>query len=212
MRIIELFLSQILAPSWNANRMDDGMAARLRWSIRVFGIVLPLVVRCQEGNRYETIGGAQRLAVLKDMGVDQVLCVLVEADDAQARLLSQALNRLQGQDDLGLRADLLRDVLETLPMDDVLKVLPETHESLHALVNMGKETMAAHLQTWQAAQAARLKHLQFQLLPSQFEVVEEALARLIPEAKSVGGGSPNVRGTALYLICKRTLDMEEVSP
>ena len=212
MQVVELLSSQIQAPSWNANQMDGAMVMRLEGSIRAFGIVLPLVVRSCGGTRYETIGGAQRLVVLREMGVDSVPCVLVEDDDAEARLLSQALNRIQGQDDLGLRADLLRYVLETLPMVDVLKVLPETKESLQALVDMGKESMAEHLQAWQTAQAARLKHLQFQLLPSQLEVVDEALARVMPEAKASRGDSPNLRGTALYLLCKRLLELAEVTP
>ena len=36
--------------------------------------------------------------------------------------------------------------------------------------------MAGYLQNWQRAQQARLKHLQFQLTPTQLELVQEALA------------------------------------
>ena len=82
MRVIELLLSEIRAPSWNPNQMDDAMALRLEGSIRAFGIVLPLVVRSSGGNGYETIGGAQRLAVLREMGIEPVPCVVVDADDA----------------------------------------------------------------------------------------------------------------------------------
>jgi len=42
-------------------------------------------------------------------------------------------------------------------------------------------------------------------------VVEQALARLIHEAKLSGSDSPNMRGTALYLLCKKLLDLEEAS-
>ena len=65
--------------------------------------------------------------------------------------------------------------------------------------------MAEYLQNWQAAQAAKLKHLQFQLTPVQLGVVEEALSQLIPQAKKAQGESPNTRGTALYLLCQRYL-------
>ena len=87
MQVIELLSSQIQTPSWNANQMDDAMVARLKWSIRVFGIVLPLVVRPCEGDRFETIGGAQRLVVLREMGIDPVPCILVEADEARFKKL-----------------------------------------------------------------------------------------------------------------------------
>ena len=128
--------------------------------------------------------------------------MVVEADDVNARLLSQALNRIQGEDDLGLKADLLREVLETLLQEEVFRLLPETAESLKTLVSLGQGDMASYLQTWQMAQEARLKHLQFQLTPSQLAVVEEALSRLLPQAKRSQGKSPNARGTALFLLFK----------
>lgn len=90
----------------------------------------------------------------------------MDLNDARARLLAQAFNRIQGEDDLGLRAELIRQVLEALPQEDVLSLLPETAESLAALSSLGQEGMADHLQNWQRAQLARLKHLQFQLTPA----------------------------------------------
>ena len=81
-------------------------------------------------------------------------------------------------------------------------MLPETAESLQTLVNLGQETVAEHLEAWQSAQAARLKHLQFQLTEMQLGVVVEALARMLPEARLKQGDSPNIRGTALYLMCR----------
>ena len=122
-----------------------------------------------------------------------------------------ALNRIAGEDDLGLRAQLIREVLETRSQDEVIELLPETAENLSALASLGQEEMASHLLAWQESQNARLKHLQFQLTPVQLEVVEEALARLIPEAKVARGDNPNTRGTALYLLCKKFLDLEEAS-
>ena len=68
-----------------------------------------------------------------------------------------------------------------------------------------------HLQAWDKAQAAKLKHILFQLLPNQLEMVEKALGSLLPEAKKVRGESPNVGGVALFLLCKRFLELEEAS-
>lgn len=187
------------------------MLSRLRRSIEHFDLVVPLVVRQVESNLFETIGGAQRLSVLQQMGVSEVEVVIVDADDTKAKLLGQALNHIAGEDDLGMRAQLLREVLESCPQDEVIALLPETAESLASLVSLGQEDMASYLKAWERAQAARLKHLQFQLLPDQLEVVEEALARLLPEARKLRGESPNERGVALFLLCKRFLMIEEAS-
>jgi ParB family chromosome partitioning protein len=183
MKVIDVSIEQIHEAVWNPNQMDEVMHSRLRRSIQRFGLVLPLVVRPLEANSYQTIGGAQRLAVLRELGITAVPCVVVEADDANARLLAQALNRIQGQDDLGLQAELIREVLQSLPQEEVLSLLPETAQSLQALSSLGQETMADYLKSWQNAQSARLKHLQFQLTPAQLEVVEEALTQVLPQGQ-----------------------------
>ena len=208
MKIIDVPIEQIQEAAWNPNQMDEVMHSRLRRSVERFGLVVPLVVRPTEDGNYETIGGAQRLAVLQELGIGPVPCVIVEANDANARLLAQALNRIQGQDDLGLQAELIKEVLQSLPQEEVLRLLPETAQSLQALASLGQETMADYLKSWQNAQSARLKHLQFQLTPAQLEIVEEALTQILPQAKTAPGDSPNARGTALYLLCEAYLEQQ----
>lgn len=208
MKVVDVPIQQIHAAAWNPNQMDEAMRARLSYSIQRFGLVVPLVVRPVGDNQFETIGGTQRLAVLQELEIDSVPCVGVEADDANARLLAQALNRIQGQDDLGLHAELIREVLQSLPQEEVLQLLPETAQSLQSLSTLGQDTMADYLKNWQNAQSARLKHLQFQLTPAQLEIVEEALTQLLPFAKAKPGDSPNARGTALYLLCQAYLEQQ----
>lgn len=212
MQVVEISIRSIVAAGWNPNQMGDLMAEKLRQSIQRFGLVVPLVVREVARGKYETIGGAQRLGIAQELRFSTVPCVVVEADGAEARLLSQSLNRIAGQDDLGLKAELMRELLISLPEDEVTKLLPETVESLRTLASLGQEEMASHLLAWQEAQTARLKHMQFQLTPIQLGVVDEALARVMPEAKSAGRDSPNTRGTALYLLCRRILDLDEETP
>ena len=86
MEIIQIQVNRIQAPPWNPNVMDDGMAARLSRSIQVFGFLVPLVVRAVDDGLYETVGGAQRLEVMKALGHEEVPCIVVTADHAQARL------------------------------------------------------------------------------------------------------------------------------
>ncbi len=209
MHIVDLPLHQLKEAPWNPNKMDDAMQDRLRESIRRYGLVENLVVRPTGENCYEVLSGNQRLGILRGLDITTVPCVVIDLDDAQSRLLAQALNHIEGQDDLGLRAELLRNVLQTAPEREVLAILPETADSLRALASLDQETMAAYLENWQQAQSARLKHLQFQLTSAQLEVVEEVLARILPQAGQVRGESPNTRGTALFLLCKLYLERED---
>lgn len=209
MELIDLPIERVHAPDWNPNQMAPDMRARLAASIQRFGLVVPLVVRSAGNGEYETVGGALRLLVLIELGYRSVPCVVVEADDAEARLLAQALNHIAGEDDPGLRAEALRVILTALPREDVLAVLPETAESLSGLASLGQQDVAEHLRAWQQAQAARLKHLMFQLTPSQLETVSAALERAAREFGGGGdGGNPNRRGLVLYHLCRAYLERE----
>ena len=129
-------------------------------------------------------------------------------DDGHARLLAQALNHIHGEDDLGLRAELLREVMQIIPEEEVLAILPESLGSLKGMASLGQETVASYLQNWERARAVRLRNLIFKLTEEQLQSVETVVERVLPAAKRQRGISPNTRGTALYLICKSYLAQE----
>ncbi|HZA21348.1 MAG TPA: ParB N-terminal domain-containing protein [Dehalococcoidia bacterium] len=207
MKVTDLPLDQLKEAPWNPNRMDEAMLQKLRESLSRYGLVQNLVVRPLGDGTHEVLSGNQRLQVLRETMKNSVPCVVIELADAHARLLSQALNRIAGEDDLGLRAELLQQVLEELPQSEVLRLLPETAESLQAFATLGQHDLAGYLQNYQQAQVARLKHLTFQFTPPQLEVIEEALARVLPRASDAGTGNPNPRGNALYLLCNSYLEL-----
>jgi ParB family transcriptional regulator, chromosome partitioning protein len=207
LKVTELPLEQLNEAPWNPNQMAEAMLEKLRESLIKYGLVQNLVVRPLEGDCYEVLSGNQRLQVLRELKRSSVPCVVVDLDDAHARLLSQALNQIQGEDDLALRSDLLRRVLEELPQSEVLQLLPETAESLQTFASLGQQDLAGYLQNYQQAQVARLKHLTFQSLVGQVEIIEEALSRFLPQARGASTGNPNARGNALYLLCKSYLEL-----
>lgn len=208
MDVVDLPMIELREASWNSNRMDPVMMARLKESVLRYGLVQPLVVRPIGERAYEVLSGNQKLGLLRRDGQTTAPCIVVELDDARARLLAQALNHIRGEDDLGLRAEVIRGLLDVLPEQEVLAVLPESAESLRALASLGQEDLAAHLEAWEAAQSARLKHLQVQLTPDQMDLVMEALGQAlagpIPDE-----GNPNRRGNALVAICRAYLKAQE---
>ena len=208
--VVDLAVETIETPDWNPNEMDEDMRSHLRCSMERFGNLVPLVVRLVGDGQYQTIGGAHRLAVLRESESITAPCVVVDVDDAEARLLSQALNHIAGSDNLGLRAQVLRDLLEKLPQEEVLLLLPETSASLSELTNLGEQSIAQALRQWEEIQKARLRHLAFQLTDAQLSVVEEALERLGPAA-GAHEGNPNRRGNTLFLLCQRYLAREDLN-
>ncbi|HZA25354.1 MAG TPA: ParB/RepB/Spo0J family partition protein, partial [Dehalococcoidia bacterium] len=110
MKVTELPLEQLKEAPWNSNQMAEAMLSRLRESLTRYGLVQNLVVRPLEGDCYEVLSGNQRLWVLRELQRSPVPCVVVGLNDAHARLLSQALNCIAGEDDLGLRAEMLKEI------------------------------------------------------------------------------------------------------
>ena len=208
MEVVELPIETLKEAAWNANQIDMAMLQRLRSSILKYGFIQNLVVR-RIDNGYEVLSGNQRLKLLREFNISKVPCVIADLDDAHARLLAQVLNHTHGSDDLGLRAELLREVLQVMPEQEVMSVLPDALAGLTGIGAIGRETVAAYLQNWEKARAIRLRNLLFKLTPDQLETVEAAVARILPEARLQPGINPNTRGTALYLLCKSFLDKED---
>jgi ParB family chromosome partitioning protein len=207
MEIIELPIELLREATWNVNQADEATLQRLRSSIRQFGFVQNLVVRPID-NEYEVLSGNQRLKLLREFNIAKVPCVIVNLDDAHARLFAQALNHIHGDDDLGLQAELIREVLKTIPEQEVLNVLPDTMVGLKGMATLGQGAVTGYLQNWEKARAVRLRNLLFKLTSDQLSIVETAIDRMLPEARRQQGVSPNARGTALYLICQGYLEKE----
>lgn len=208
MKVVDIAMNKLREAPWNPNKMDESMLARLTESIKRYGLLENLVVRPTADGTYEVLSGNQRLRILRDAGFEEATCVVVDLTEADSRLLAQALNRIRGEDDLGLRAESVREILYTLPAEVAAAVLPETINSLKAMSSMGEDTMAAYIQNWQQTKATRLKHLQFQLTASQLVVVQKALALILQRADQTQPENPNARGNALYILAKAYLEKE----
>lgn len=211
MDILNIPIGCVKPAPWNPNEVTPAMMDRLRHSIKVFGLVEPIVVRAIGGGTFEAIGGNHRLAIIKELGWTEVPCLIVEATDARARLLGQALNHISGIDNPGRRSVLIKEVLSTTSKADVLALLPDSARRLHDLCKLDAQTMAESLAEFEKKQGARLSHLNFQMTKTQLAIVQRALRKVTPEVKGLKG-TKNIRGAALSLLCERYLDACEGDP
>lgn len=110
---------------YNPRKVAGPKLEALKQSLRVHGVVEPLVVR-REG--LEVVGGHQRLRALQEIAaergevLDRVPCVVLDLDDRRAKLLNIALNNTNGDWDEVLLPALLRDLASdrALAFDEVL--------------------------------------------------------------------------------------------
>ena len=83
---------------------------KLENSIKNFGYVELIVVNVANNNT--VISGHQRLSVLKHLGETEVECVVVELNENDEKALNIAMNKVSGQWDEQLLAELLADLKE----------------------------------------------------------------------------------------------------
>ena len=208
MKTIEIPATCLRSAPWNANQMDEVMLSRLKLSLALYGAVVPLVVRPLLEGEYEVLSGNQRLRAMKETGLGNIPCVIVNLADNEAMLLAQALNGIHGEDDVVSKAALFKKIKKTVPMSRILSLLPETTESLSALSQVGTADLARQLQIWEQTRSVRLRHMQLQLTGEQMVVVEKAVSHILTNSKDDSSANPNRRGNAIYQLCREYLEKE----
>jgi DNA modification methylase len=128
----EIPLSLLVEAPWNANRVPAGILERVRRSLCEFGIVENLVARPhpEQAGMFEVISGNHRLRLLRELELEVAPVVVLELDDARARLLAQTLNRTRGSDDPQAYARLLDEILQGFEPVEVASFLPETEATI----------------------------------------------------------------------------------
>lgn len=88
-------------------RLEPGMPEwdKLVRSIKEFDMVEPVVWNERTGN---VVGGHQRLAVAKSLGMEKVPCSVVDLSEHDEKILNTALNKIKGRWDYDKLEDLLR--------------------------------------------------------------------------------------------------------
>ncbi|CYV37426.1 site-specific DNA-methyltransferase [Streptococcus suis] len=112
MEIREIRLSELHPASYNPRKKlkkGDKEYEKIKQSLLKFGYVDPIIVN----KDLTVIGGHQRLTVLRDLDYETAKCVIVDLSKEDEKALNIALNKITGQWDDQLLADLLLDLQES---------------------------------------------------------------------------------------------------
>jgi DNA modification methylase len=105
-------IKDLIPASYNPRKKlnpGDKEYEKIKRSIEEFGYVEPVIVNSD----LTIIGGHQRVTVLSDLGYEEIDCIVVEIDKTKEKALNIALNKITGEWNKELLADLIRDLQES---------------------------------------------------------------------------------------------------
>jgi len=162
MEIKELSLKELKPAAYNPRKKlkkGDKEYEKIKQSLLKFGYVDPIIVN----NDMTVIGGHQRLTVLKDLDYETAKCVIVDLPKEDEKALNIALNKITGQWDDALLADLLLDLQESdfnldltgfepPEIDDILSNVHDkelSEDEFDVEEELKKPTLSRHGDIWQ---------------------------------------------------------------
>ena len=102
-------IAELVPAAYNPRKKlkpGDKEYEKIKNSITEFGYVEPIIVNSD----LTIIGGHQRATVLSDLGYDEVECIVVDIDKTKEKALNIALNKITGEWNKELLADLIKDL------------------------------------------------------------------------------------------------------
>ena len=162
MEIKELPLKELKPAAYNPRKKlkkGDKEYEKIKQSLLKFGYVDPIIVN----EDLTVIGGHQRLTVLKDFDYETAKCVIVNLPKEDEKALNIALNKITGQWDEALLADLLLDLQESdfnldltgfepPEIDDILSNVHDkelSEDEFDVEEELKKPTVSRHGDIWQ---------------------------------------------------------------
>lgn len=162
MEIKELSLKELKPAAYNPRKKlkkGDKEYEKIKQSLLKFGYVDPIIVN----KDMTVIGGHQRLTVLKDLDYETAKCVIVNLPKEDEKALNIALNKITGQWDEALLADLLLDLQESdfnldltgfepPEIDDILSNVHDkelSEDEFDVEEELKKPTLSRHGDIWQ---------------------------------------------------------------
>ena len=112
MDLTKIKIADLVPASYNprkALKPGDKEYEKIKRSIQEFGYCEPIIVNSD----MTIIGGHQRVTVLQDLGYDEIDCIVIEIDKTKEKALNVALNKITGEWNKELLADLIADLQDS---------------------------------------------------------------------------------------------------
>lgn len=209
MDITLIELNKIKPNDYNPNVVSEDMLAKLRAEIGQKGLCEPIIVRSR-GDGYVIVDGEHRWRICRDLGWQEIPCIIQNCDDNEAKIKTLQLNYMRGSAMPIKLAHLIHSLSKEIKLEDLTKRLPygqsqllDNLELLKLPDNFGKELENKAKQEEQELPSV----ISFVVYKKQTEVIEKAINIAIQELPE---GTKNSKALALEAICAYFIAAQEV--
>jgi len=207
---VTLIKTNLIKPNdYNPNVVPEDILAKLRAEIRQKGVCVPILVRIR-GNAYEIVDGYHRWLICRDLGWQEIPCIIQDFSDTEAKIKTLQLNYMRGSAVPIKLASLIHDLNKEISLEDLAKRLPYEEPQLMDSLELLKlpEDFGREIEAQARKEAEELPSvISFVVYKEQLEVIEKAIniaTRELPE------GAKNSKALALEKICAYFIEQQEV--
>lgn len=175
--------NHLQANSWNPNRMNAPMYAKELQSIKDHGFVDPVTAYDDGDYKYIIIDGEHRWRAAMDLGLKEIPVFLVDIDNENdAKKLTILLNELRGQALPEKMGDLLKDLMSSSSLEELLNELPYTEDMFRGFTELppltGLESAPPSVVPEQSEPERRWVERLLRLPMSAAAIYDQAVARV----------------------------------
>ncbi len=207
MNVQQIKIERLVPNDWNPNHIKKTAYRKLKRNIEnQKDAILPIVVRKHptKKSHYQIIDGYHRFKIYQELEYKEVDAVVIDASDEQAKILTVNLNYLRGQPKPMEYARLVHDLSETMQLDELALILPETKPQLLdrlELLKLPSDMQNDLKESAEKNEKEALETIRFQVTIEEREAIESALAQMNLKRK----------GAALAEMVKAASEVKESS-
>jgi len=208
---IILIKTDLIKPNeWNPNIVSEDILAKLRAEIGQKGLTQPIIVR-SSGSGYEIVDGYHRWLICRDLGWQEIPCIIQDFSDTEAKIKTLQLNYMRGSAVPVKLAFLIHDLSREIKLEDLAKRLPYEEVQLMDNLELLKlpEDFGKRIEDQAEKEEVELPIVvSFVVYKKQLEPIEDAIRITL---ESLPREAKNLRAMALEKICLDFVDRHRVN-
>ena len=208
MDITLIELNRIIPNDYNPNVVSEDILAKLRQEIGQKGLCEPILVRGRD-NGYVIVDGEHRWRICRELGWEEIPCIITNFDNNEARIKTLQLNYMRGSVVPVKLAALIHSLNKEIKLEELAKRLPYEEVQLKDNLELLKlpDNFGDEIKQQAKAEENQLPGvISFVVYKDQEEIIEKALEKA---KQKLPDGTKNSKAIALANLCNYFIQAQQ---